>query len=193
MTIARGCGCGGHRALDWCYHFPVSLRDRLSNRTLFLLYSGYFAFFFWIGWRATQWLAALPHFAPYKVYNFVGQVYGVIGVILLTPLLIENERFNRIIVGPVAEWFHAVTTGVLCGVMVASALAPVTKTAIGVTELLTPALFLMLFVNVNLFGIFLFEQRDAFAPKWRAKIFGGIVLGVGLGLQLLGAWLDLRS
>lgn len=172
----------------------MGYRDRFSNRTLFLLYSGYFLVFALIGSLATRWLTTIPNLAVYKVYNLVGQLYNLIAVILLTPLVSERDRINRLVVGPIAEAFHGATTGIFCGVLVGATLARTSESSAAVGALLTPSM-LMIFVNINLIGVFVAEQSNPLGldVRRRAKVFGAITLGVGLLLQLYGAYLDLIS
>ena len=52
----------------------------------------------WLGFA----LSRLPKFAPYKLLNIAGIIYGLLGVVVLAELVVKNDALKRIMVTYVA-------------------------------------------------------------------------------------------
>lgn len=164
----------------------------MTRDTLFriIIPSGlYAAFGVWAGVR----LAAHNALIPYKVFNVIGYGLAILGVIVLSQVVVESERYKGIILNHVSEQ--------IVGFLVFSGVAFVLYSmhwsqgpSAKVLEEFGPKYMMffvlpsMMFLNIGVHGI---DHAVPWSEKTRYTVLGAYLTGGGLLLQLYAAISDL--
>jgi hypothetical protein len=165
------------------------LRDRTFGFVLLLFVA--------IGIGIAFPLSALNKLETYKLLNVVGIVYGLLGVVVLSEFVTQNERWRLVVVNVVsglAIWSHA-------------ALPFGTISASGIMYLMEPTKFpSSLIVAKSFASFFVYAMLPTslvdffvFAPTFnrfkdpliRTRVFGLSLVLIGMLVQLIAAVQDL--
>lgn len=90
-----------------------------ANRRFFLVVACMALAGGWLGFS----LSRLPTFAPYKLLNIAGIIYGLLGVIVLAELVMKNDELKRIMVTYVAGAVLWASTVVPLGMLLGAGFA----------------------------------------------------------------------
>lgn len=152
---------------------------------LFIILGGFFAFH----------LSQIEALETFKVLNVIGLFYDILGLIILSEILISNERFQRFVADTLSALFMSAHFAIPAGLSITALFL---STINGFPSALTVMVIGVGFLVWALLPIFLVEDV-VFKPKIkrfqtpysRSRFFGGFLLITGLIIQFIAALQDL--
>ncbi len=154
----------------------------------FTVYAG---FGLWVGWK----LAGHHGLVAYKIFNVIGYVMALLGMVVLSQLVVENERYKAFILEHVSEQVFAF---LICsgGALMLYSLHWATGPSSVAIEDFGPRYFFyfvmpsMMFFNFGVHGV---ENPLPWSDRTRYTAFGAYLAGGGMILQCYSAFCDLMA
>jgi NADH:ubiquinone oxidoreductase subunit 6 (subunit J) len=165
----------------------------MKNRTFSIL----FFLFCALGGGIAYFLGSLKHLETFKILNIVGMIYGLIGVVVLSEFVAQNEKWRRFMVEKISGlliWAHG--TIPLGAALTSLALYLVSRDEFPSSEIVGKS-----FMGFALYAVLptFFVEDYVFSPKTerhkdpilRTRIFGLFLVISGMLVQLIAAIQDL--
>jgi|TARA_B110000503_G_C7126679_1_gene404932 hypothetical protein len=163
----------------------------MSNK----LFSVVFLTFILVGAFFGYYLSKLEDLETIKVLNVIGLFYDILGIIILSEVLISNEKFQKFVSNIFSGLFMWAHMGMPMGILICSLVLqfvggfPSTSITAGIGGGFLLWMVIPSFVVENV--VFLGKIKKYSTPKSRSRFLGGFLLVTGLLVQFVAAIKDL--
>lgn len=152
-----------------------------------------FAVYGFLGWMAGQKLAGHPGLVEYKLFNVIGYAMALLGMVVLSQLVVESERYRTFILEHFSQHVIAflIASGgalMLYGFHWSSGPSAKVVEALGVKVFFSFVMPSMLVFSIGIHGT---ESPVPWSDKTRLTVFGAYLAGGGMLLQFYAAICDL--
>lgn len=148
-----------------------------------------------LGWEIGVYLIQRDSFEVFKILNIIGLFYDLMGICILSKFISDTPKYHSIIPDYVAEQFIAFLTLVGFGMLLAGTNGPNGPSRESLVLLITKGY--ILFISPTVVFTYLFvadvDRNTGWTQAMRTKLFGAFFLITGIIIQIIAAFMDLKS